>query len=295
MPTLLELLEQKRKKEQEAKKKPKVVPKVAPETVPKKMKTHPKPTKKPEKPIVIRKEKIGTEYIYTSNNPELVKYKEQINKLEQEQGETRQEFFNRRIKMRLILEEMINKKLGKPVNLENQYRIETGCRPLYRGKRPTYAFMEWLWNNKKVTTKQRKKYEKHYGLFISENVDESKESKEPEEAVEEPEEETTKKEESEKTEAPIQGIVDDIRFMRCELKFLKQQFKEMKSNGSNGNIAPIERIKQDEHRPEINLNKANFGSVIKEMKEIFSRVENAYDLLSPVNGRNLIETSPILA
>ncbi len=55
----------------------------------------------------------------------------------------------------------------KPINLETRYRIETGCRPFYSGKRPTYGFMFWL-DNKRITEKERSKYSKHYGLFMTE-------------------------------------------------------------------------------------------------------------------------------
>lgn len=272
MPSLAEMLRQKKEEQ---------------EIVPRKRKTQPKPIKKPVKPVVIRKEKIGTSYI-TSNDPELIQYKEKIEKLQQKQSESRREFLNRRIKMRLTLDEMTNKKLGKPINLEIRYRIETECRPFYNGTQ-TYGFKSWL-DNQKLTTKQRKKHENLENKHTNDDV---KESKETEKLIDETEEETIK-EEHEKTEASVQGIVNDIQFMKCELNFLKHQFKAMKNNGTNGYTTPIERIKQDNHRPERNLNKTNFGSVITEMKKMFSRIENVCELLNPVNGRNSIETPPVI-
>lgn len=294
MPTLLELLKQKR--EEEAKKKSTIfTPKTTPKIVPRKRKKQPKPTKKPVKPIVIIKEKIGTEYTYTSNDPELIKWKMKIDKLKQRPNEHQQTFFKRRIRMRLILEEMINKKLGKPVNLEKQYRIETDRRPLYSGKRPTYAFMDWL-SNKKLTTKQRRKYSEHSGLFKD-----IEESKEPEEEVEETKEETVEEEEPKKTEASNQGttnmqeinpaVSQEIVLLKFEMNKLKKMFRQIRTNGTS---EPIVRNKQRRPEQKISGNEMNFGRVIAEMKEMFARVENACDLLSPTNGRNSIEAPPVI-
>jgi len=88
-----------------------------------------------------------------SKDSEIIQYRIKIEELKQEQGETRQDFINRRIKMRLILEEMVNEKLGNPSKPENQYRIRTGCRPYYRGK-PTMAYKEWLITNKKTDSSE---------------------------------------------------------------------------------------------------------------------------------------------
>lgn len=60
----------------------------------------------------------------------------------------------------------------------------------------------------------------------------------------------------------------EIDFLKCEVSFLKHQFKELKNKGfmvsPKGNA--IEKIKQDEHRPERDQFKGQFNVVIKELK-----------------------------
>jgi len=71
----------------------------------------------------------------------------------------------------------------------------------------------------------------------------------------------------EKTVVP-EDIQTELGFLRMEIKFLKHQLNELKNTGfSNaGRIETIERVKQDEHRPERNVMKIQFNVVIKELK-----------------------------
>ena len=72
----------------------------------------------------------------------------------------------------------------------------------------------------------------------------------------------------------------ELAFLKCEIKMLKRMFKQIKTSGVI--IDPIERIKQDNHRPERDANRGDMANVITEMKEIFNNIENIYDLLTPV-------------
>lgn len=76
-------------------------------------------------------------------------------------------------------------------------------------------------------------------------------------------------------------VNQEIAFLKCEIATLKRMFKQIKTSGVI--IDPIERIRQDKQRPERNANKGNMASVITELKERFSKIENVYDILSPVN------------
>jgi len=96
---------------------------------------------------------------------------------------------------------------------------------------------------------------------------------------------------------PVELLNDhsEIDFLKCEINFLKRQFRELKASGSILNIDPIERIKQDDHRPERNQFKVEFTVVIQELKVIFKGENfNYHEILKPVNPRTDIENSPIL-
>lgn len=86
-------------------------------------------------------------------------------------------------------------------------------------------------------------------------------------------------------------VNQEIAFLKIEIKTLKRMFKQIQIKGT---IEPIERIKRDDHRPERDSNKGNFAGVMKEMKEMFSKIESVYELLTPVNGRNEIEAPPLI-
>jgi len=87
----------------------------------------------------------------------------------------------------------------------------------------------------------------------------------------------------------------EIQFLKCEIAFLKRQFKELKANGSISNLDPIERIKQDDHRPERSQFKVQFNFVINELKMIFKEeIFDYHEILRPVEPRTTIEKSPIL-
>ena len=74
----------------------------------------------------------------------------------------------------------------------------------------------------------------------------------------------------------------ELAFIKCEVATLKRMFRNIQINGAN--IDPINRIKPDEQRPERDANKGNMANVITEMKTIFSRIENVYDILKPINS-----------
>jgi len=85
-------------------------------------------------------------------------------------------------------------------------------------------------------------------------------------------------------------INSEIAFLKCEIKTLKRMFKQIQVNGVR--IDPIERLRQNRPEQEVSGNKAKFGNVIAELKKKFLTVENAYDLLSPVDGITTIITPP---
>ena len=87
-------------------------------------------------------------------------------------------------------------------------------------------------------------------------------------------------------------VNQELSFIKCEINMLKRMFKNIQTNGII--IDPIERIKNDNHRPERDLNKGNMANVITEMKEIFSRIKNVYEILTPIQGRTTIESPPLM-
>ena len=75
-------------------------------------------------------------------------------------------------------------------------------------------------------------------------------------------------------------VNQEIAFIKMEIKHLKRMFKQIQTNGT---VIGIERIKQPNPEQKVNGNEANFGSVIAEMKGIFSNIESVYEYLKPVN------------
>jgi len=88
----------------------------------------------------------------------------------------------------------------------------------------------------------------------------------------------------------------DLNFLKCEIKFLKKQMKELKQKGiTSTEINAIERIKQDEHRPERDQFKVQFNVVVKELKMVFKGDNFDYhSLLQPIEPRIEIEEPPII-
>ncbi len=85
----------------------------------------------------------------------------------------------------------------------------------------------------------------------------------------------------------------DIQFLKSEVKFLKRQLKELKQNNFVSNIDPIERIKQDQHRPERDQFKIEFNVVVKELKIIFQGENfNYHKILKPIESITEIEIPP---
>ena len=86
----------------------------------------------------------------------------------------------------------------------------------------------------------------------------------------------------------------DIQFLKCEISFLKKQFRELKSRGIGYHTDPIERIK-NEHRPERDQFKIQFNVIIKELKMIFKGDQFDYhEILRPVDPRCQIDKTPKL-
>lgn len=87
--------------------------------------------------------------------------------------------------------------------------------------------------------------------------------------------ETKKEETNELTE-----VISTIRFLKCEINMMKIQMKSMKQNGISTNS--IERIKQDEHRPERDTNIGNMADVMNEFQELISSVSETHQLLTHI-------------
>ncbi|MFX1274671.1 MAG: DUF6011 domain-containing protein [Promethearchaeota archaeon] len=66
-------------------------------------------------------------------------------------------------------------------------------------------------------------------------------------------------------------ITSEIDFLKCEINMIKRQLRQSQNNIIVHKAQPIEKINRDEHRPERNLNKANFSVVIKELKDMFTQ------------------------
>ncbi|HDZ18120.1 hypothetical protein LCGC14_1110460 [marine sediment metagenome] len=75
-------------------------------------------------------------------------------------------------------------------------------------------------------------------------------------------------------------INQEIAFLKMEIKMLKRMIRNIHVKGI---VEPIERIKQDNQRPERTENTGNMTSVVKEMKKIFTENFNYRDILKSVN------------
>lgn len=73
---------------------------------------------------------------------------------------------------------------------------------------------------------------------------------------------------------PVELLNDhsEIDFLKCEINFLKRQFRELKASGSILNIDPIERIKQEEEQkiidPALQKYRQAFKECIQELKDV---------------------------
>jgi len=96
-----------------------------------------------------------------------------------------------------------------------------------------------------------------------------------------------------KTNVPeINPIVNqELILLKFEINKLKKMFKQIQTKGT---IGPIERSKQVRPEQKVDGNESNFGSVIQEMKGIFSKIESVYDYLKPVNPIGEPIAPPIL-
>lgn len=87
-------------------------------------------------------------------------------------------------------------------------------------------------------------------------------------------------------------VNQEIAFLKCEIKTLKRMIRNIQVNGIK--TETIKRIKREEQRPERNTNKGNMVGLVEEMKIIFTEGFNYRDILSPVNGREIIELPPVM-
>jgi len=96
-----------------------------------------------------------------------------------------------------------------------------------------------------------------------------------------------------KTSVPeINPIVNqELILLKFEINKLKKMFKQIQTKVT---IDPIERSKQVRLEQKVDGNEANFGSVIQEMKGIFSKIESVFDYLKPVNPIGEPIAPPIL-
>ncbi len=96
-----------------------------------------------------------------------------------------------------------------------------------------------------------------------------------------------------KTSVPeINPIVNqELILLKFEINKLKKMFRQIQTKGT---IDSIERNKQVRPEQKVDGNEANFGSVIQEMKGIFSKIESVFDYLKPVNPIGEPIAPPIL-
>lgn len=73
---------------------------------------------------------------------------------------------------------------------------------------------------------------------------------------------------------PVELLNDhsEIDFLKCEINFLKRQFRELKASGSISKLDPIERIKQEEEQkiidPALRKYRQAFKECIQELKDV---------------------------
>lgn len=87
----------------------------------------------------------------------------------------------------------------------------------------------------------------------------------------------------------------DIQFLKCEINMLKRQYKELKAKGFIAGIEPIERIGEDQHRPERDPFKIEFNIVVKELKIVLQGDNFDYHkILKPIDVREEPEKPPVI-
>ncbi len=59
---------------------------------------------------------------------------------------------------------------------------------------------------------------------------------------------------------------NELSFLKCEINMLKRQYRELKAKGFMSSMDPIERIGEDQHRPEREPFKVEFNVIIQELK-----------------------------
>lgn len=92
----------------------------------------------------------------------------------------------------------------------------------------------------------------------------------------------------------INPIVNqEIILLKFEINKLKKLIRNIQIKGT---VEPINRIKPVRPEQKLGLNEVNYTDVMSELKAKFSdkNFNSVYDLLTPTNGRILIEVPPIL-
>ncbi|KKL77882.1 hypothetical protein LCGC14_2030430 [marine sediment metagenome] len=79
----------------------------------------------------------------------------------------------------------------------------------------------------------------------------------------------------------IEELLNRMRKLELDNIFMKYQLK-YKTIG-NKSVEAIERIRQDNQRPERSANKNNMSNVVKDLKGIFNEDFNYHDILKPIN------------
>ena len=97
--------------------------------------------------------------------------------------------------------------------------------------------------------------------------------------------------ETNKPEINKPEVNQEIAFLKCEINTLKKMIRNIQVNRST---IPIERIKQNRPEQKMSCNKANFGDVVKEMKEVFEKVKSGYKYLKPAFPNEEIIVPPLV-
>lgn len=82
----------------------------------------------------------------------------------------------------------------------------------------------------------------------------------------------------------------EIAFLKCEIKTLKMMIRNIQVKGA---INPIERIKRNRPEQKTDGNESNYGKVMIEMKDVFSKMKNGYKHLKSVNSIEMSIEPPI--
>lgn len=92
------------------------------------------------------------------------------------------------------------------------------------------------------------------------------------------------------TNKPEPEVNIEIAFLKMEIKQLKRMIRNIQVNGAT---IPIERIKQNRSEQRISGNQNNYGKVMIEMKDVFSKMKNGYKHLKSVNPIEMPIEPPI--